>query len=199
MPNSTSLPEPAENGDRQTLRRTFVTRRLAVPAATIADWGGAVCRHLLEHFPSPPGRHIGFCWPVKNEPDLRPVLARWQTDGAVACLPVVVASGAALAFRAWSPETPTVVDRYGIPTPAAGEYIAPDVLLLPLNAFDAAGYRLGYGGGYFDRTLVAIRPRPLVIGVGFEIDRVDSIGAQPHDQRLDWIITEAGCFRPETT
>jgi 5,10-methenyltetrahydrofolate synthetase len=113
----------------------------------------------------------------------------------MAALPVVVDAGAPLAFRAWTRETPLVADRYGIPTPASGEFVTPDLILLPLNGFDGAGYRLGYGGGYFDRTLAALRPRPLAVGVGFEINRLASIDPQAHDQRLDWIVTEAGAFR----
>ena len=69
------------------------------------------------------------------------------------------------------------------------------MILLPLNGFDAAGYRLGYGGGFFDRTLAALSPRPLAVGVGFEINRLDSIRPASHDQRLDWIVTEAGAAR----
>jgi len=111
-------------------------------------------------------------------------------------LPVVVAEGQPLAFREWTPETPLAPDRYGIPTPTAGEWLTPDLILLPLNGFDAAGFRLGYGGGYFDRTLAALAPRPLAVGVGFEINRVDSIRPEAHDQRLDWIVTENGAFRP---
>ena len=87
-------------------------------------------------------------------------------------------------------------DRYGIPTPMAGDWLQPELILLPLNGFDAAGYRLGYGGGFFDRTLAALSPRPLAVGVGFEINRLESIHPETHDQRLDWLVTEAGVFKP---
>jgi 5,10-methenyltetrahydrofolate synthetase len=87
-------------------------------------------------------------------------------------------------------------DRYGIPTPIEGEFAVPEVLLIPVNAFDAQGYRLGYGGGFFDRTLAALNPAPLTIGVGFELSRVETIDPQAHDIRLDAIVTEAGVFRP---
>jgi 5,10-methenyltetrahydrofolate synthetase len=70
------------------------------------------------------------------------------------------------------------------------------MILLPLNGFDPAGYRLGYGGGYFDRTLAALSPRPLTIGIGFELNRIASIRPQAHDLALDWIVTENGVFRP---
>mgnify|MGYP001407156688 CR=1 FL=1 len=126
----------------------------------------------------------------------REALAAWRAAGAVAALPVVNAPDQPLAFRPWFPETPLYFDRYGIPTPAEGPWVVPDVLILPLNAFDAQGYRLGYGGGFFDRTLAHLRPRPLAIGVGFEINRVASIAPEAHDQRLDWIFTEAGGMRP---
>ena len=135
---------------------------------------------------------------MKNEPDLRPLLESWLDASAAtfaALLPVVVESDAALAFRAWTPETPMVGDRYGIPTPAVGDFLLPQALLIPLVAFDAAGYRIGYGGGFFDRTLSALQPKPLSIGVGFELNRVATICPEPHDERLDAIITEAGVFR----
>ena len=115
--------------------------------------------------------------------------------GFAALLPVVVAPGAPLAFRAWTPDSELVADRYGIPTPTTGEFVVPQALLLPVNGFDAAGYRLGYGGGFFDRTLAAQSPAPLAIGVGFELSRTDSIRPEPHDIRLDAMVSEAGVFR----
>jgi 5,10-methenyltetrahydrofolate synthetase len=108
----------------------------------------------------------------------------------------VITEDAPLRFREWTPDGPLAPDRYGIPTPTAGAWLTPDLILLPLNGFDDAGYRLGYGGGYFDRTLAALVPRPLAVGVGFAINRIDSIRPEPHDQRLDWIVTEDGAFRP---
>ena len=115
--------------------------------------------------------------------------------GFSALLPVVIAVDAALAFRAWTPTSTLQADRYGIPTPVAGEFVVPQALLLPVNAFDSAGYRIGYGGGFFDRTLAALRPVPLCIGIGFELARVDSIRPEPHDVRLDAMVSEAGVFR----
>ena len=88
-----------------------------------------------------------------------------------------------------------IADRYGIPTPAAGEFLVPQAMLLPVNAFDADGYRIGYGGGFFDRTLAALKPAPLSIGVGFELARVDSVRPEAHDVRLAAMVSEAGVFR----
>jgi 5,10-methenyltetrahydrofolate synthetase len=178
---------------RRTLRREMVARRAALDDARHAELSARIVGHLQGALAPP--RCVAFCWPIKHEPDVRAVVEQWVGYGAVAALPVVVAADAALAFRIWQKETPLVPDRYGIPTPLAGDFVVPDLILLPLNGFDAAGYRLGYGGGYFDRTLAALDPRPLAVGVGFETNRLDSIRPETHDQRLDWIVTEAGAFR----
>lgn len=177
---------------RRSTRREMLARRMALDAGTHAALSARIVAHLLAAFPSP--GIVGFCWPIKQEPDVRAVITHWEQAGIQAALPVVVENDAPLVFRSWTPETPLAPDRYGIPTPQAGIYVHPDTLLLPLNAFDAAGYRLGYGGGYFDRTLAAMRPRPLAIGVGFEMNRLPSIHPEAHDQKLDWLVTEAGVF-----
>ena len=93
------------------------------------------------------------------------------------------------------PASQMSVDRYGIPHPANGPEIVPELLLVPLNAFDAAGFRIGYGGGYFDRTLARLSPRPVAVGVGYECGRVASALPEGHDLPMDWIVSEAGCAR----
>ena len=193
------MPHPSaaalRHAARAELRRTAGERRNAQDQTTIAAWSAALRKQLLARWPTPPGRVIGFCWPIANEPDLRPLLETWgERAPIVAALPVVVAPKHPLDFRPWHPGAAMVTDRYGIPTPTEGASVRPEVLLIPLNAFDGAGYRIGYGGGYFDRTLAALKPRPLAIGVGFELGRVASIQPEPHDQRLDWIVTEAGSW-----
>lgn len=112
-----------------------------------------------------------------------------------ALLPVVVGHEQALAFRRWTPDTPLFTDTYGIPTPTAGEFVQPQAILLPVNAFDASGFRIGYGGGYFDRTLAELTPRPLLVGVGFALARVETTYPQAHDVRLDAVVTESGVLR----
>jgi 5,10-methenyltetrahydrofolate synthetase len=178
---------------RRALRREMVERRAALDDGTHARWSAAIVGHLQASLPTP--RIVAFCWPIKHEPDVRAVVGHWRAAGALAALPVVVEADAPLQFRCWDEQTTLLPDRYGIPTPADGDWLQPDLILLPLNGFDAAGYRLGYGGGFFDRTLAAMQPRPLAVGVGFEINRLDSIRPETHDQRLDWIVTEAGVFR----
>lgn len=178
---------------RRVLRREMVARRAALGDAEHAAASARMVGHLLAHLPCP--RIFAFCWPVKHEPDVRAVVGAWTAQGARATLPVVVETDEPLAFREWTPVTRLVPDRYGIPTPADGAWLNPELILLPLNGFDGDGYRLGYGGGFFDRTLAALSPRPLAVGVGFEVNRLASIRPESHDQRLDWIVTEAGAFR----
>lgn len=188
-----TTPNEDNTGWRRSLRRDMLARRAALTDAEHAARSARIVGHLLAALPRP--AVVAFCWPIKHEPDVRTALESWCAQGSRAALPVVTAEDAPLAFREWRPDTPLAPDRYGIPTPAAGDWLVPELILLPLNGFDAAGYRLGYGGGYFDRTLAALRPRPLAVGVGFEINRVDSIRPEAHDQRLDWIVSEAGAFR----
>lgn len=165
---------------------------MALSAAEHARLSERIAAHLAD-LPAP--KICAFCWPIKNEPDIRAAIERWRATGSRICLPVVVEPDAPLRFRAWAADEPLQPDRYGIPTPVAGDWLTPDLILMPLNGFDAAGYRLGYGGGYFDRTLAALQPRPLAVGVGFECNRAASIRPAAHDQRLDWLFTENGGFR----
>lgn len=177
---------------RRALRRDMAARRAALGAAGHAAASARIVEHLRAALRPP--RVVAFCWPIKHEPDVRAIVEHWRRAGSRAALPVVVEVDQPLAFRAWDETTPLQNDRYGIPTPTAGDWLLPDLILLPLNGFDAAGYRLGYGGGYFDRTLAALAPRPLAVGVGFELNRLPSIRPEAHDQRLDWIVTEAGAL-----
>lgn len=157
----------------------------------------ALTRQIERHLESLLGRlapdSIAFCWPYRAEPDLRAWVGRWLTaaPGRRAALPVVVARDQPMSFREWAPGHAMETDRFGIPHPASGAAVVPELVLVPLNAFDAAGFRLGYGGGYFDRTLAAL---PMVaVGVGFEIGRVPTVLPQAHDRPMDWLVTEAGC------
>ncbi len=138
---------------------------------------------------------LAFCWPYRAEPDLRACIRGWlaSAPGRIAALPVVQEKDAAMIFRRWIPGEDMPRDRHGIPHPAEGDSLTPDAVLVPLNAFDAQGYRLGYGGGYFDRTLEKLPT--LAVGVGFEIGRVDSVLPQPHDRPMDWIVTERGAMK----
>lgn len=175
------------------MRHEMQARRGGMGARAHTDASARIVGHLLKALVAP--KIAAFCWPIKHEPDVRAVLLDWAKQGTLAALPVVTAPATPLAFRLWTTETAMIEDRYGIPTPASGDFVQPDLILLPLNGFDKQGYRLGYGGGFFDRTLAALSPRPLAVGVGFEINRLSSIRPEIHDQQLDWIVTENEAFR----
>ncbi|MEQ8868809.1 MAG: 5-formyltetrahydrofolate cyclo-ligase [Silicimonas sp.] len=138
-------------------------------------------------------------WPIKGEPDLRPLMTELHEAGATVALPLVETKAAPLTFRRWTPETRMVRGDWNIPVPPPdAPIVTPEITLAPLVGWAADGYRLGYGGGYFDRTLAALKPRPFTIGIGFETAELSTIYPQPHDIPLDLILTEAG-IRAELT
>jgi 5-formyltetrahydrofolate cyclo-ligase len=148
---------------------------------------------LLEtHFPELAGGLVGFYWPIRSEIGLHALIRRLVEQGAGAALPVVVEKGEPLQFHAWRPGDRLERGFWNIPVPAEQRAVRPTVLLVPLVGFDGEGYRLGYGGGYYDRTLATMTPRPRAIGVGYELGRLESIHPQPHDIPMDAIVTEAG-------
>jgi len=177
---------------RTALRNRLIAAREALPAEQHAELSRHIERHLDALVDALRPAVLAFCWPFRAEFDARPLVAQRIARGLQACLPVVTDSNSPLEFRAWAPESEMIEDRYGIHIPARGERLQPDVILMPLNAFEAAGYRLGYGGGYFDRTLDTLEPRPIAVGVGFELARVDTIRPQHYDRPMDWLVTETG-------
>lgn len=137
--------------------------------------------------------------PVRAEFDATPILRHAHTRGCPTCLPVVLGRGRPLAFRRWAPGDPLVEGafRIAIPSPEA-DTLEPDILLVPMLAFDDEGYRLGYGGGFYDRTLALRRARApgiLAVGVAFAGQRVERVPRSAEDERLDWIVTEDGAQR----
>jgi 5-formyltetrahydrofolate cyclo-ligase len=137
-------------------------------------------------------------WPIKSELDLRPLAELLARDGIVTALPVITEKGTPLAFWQWSPGEPLERGFWNIPVPRQCQPIRPDAVLAPTVGFDDAGYRLGYGGGYFDRTLAQPDRPPLAIGIGLAQTRLATIFPQPHDIAMDLIITEQGPQQPTT-
>ena len=184
------------NAWRKAVRSGAVKAREALPIEQQAAMTVALSTHLEALLTQLSPTALAFCWPYRNEPDLRPLMMRWLNGAAsrTALLPVVLEKNSPMLFRRWIPDMKMAHDRHGIPYPSEGPAAQPDVVLVPVNAFDPAGFRLGYGGGYFDRTLARIHP--VAIGVGFELGRVDSVRPQSHDRPMDWIVTEKGAFRP---
>ena len=170
-------------------RERLIAARLAVPAAERAAVAEGVARALDEMVEPGPGAVISAYWPFRGELDLRGWLERAVARGATAALPVVVAKGRPLVFREWRPGAAMARGVWNIPIPAEGAEVIPDVVVAPLVGFDPGCYRLGYGGGFYDRTLAAI-PRPrLVIGVGLPLAEIRTIHPQPHDIPMDAVVT----------
>jgi 5-formyltetrahydrofolate cyclo-ligase len=182
---------------RTQLRAQLIARRLAANLEDRTRWNGAIDAHIETLLADVAGKIIAFCWPYQAEYDARSLILLFCGRGARAALPVVVAPRQPMVFRQWTPETRMVVGVYDIPVPADSPEVTPDVALIPLAGFDDEGYRLGYGGGFFDRTLAVIEPRPMTVGVGFELARVPTIYPQWHDIALDYVVTETGVRRRE--
>jgi 5-formyltetrahydrofolate cyclo-ligase len=142
-----------------------------------------------------PGIVLGVYWPFQAEFDPRPLIDWLIAAGSAVALPVVVDKKGPLEYRAWRPGEKLVNGVWNIPIPEGRRIVVPRAVLAPLVGFDRDCCRLGYGGGYFDRTLAALSPRPWAIGVGFELSRLETIYPQDFDIPMDLIVTEAGVRR----
>jgi 5-formyltetrahydrofolate cyclo-ligase len=192
------MPE-SEIGDlkpwRQALRETLIARRRGIALAERRRWNEAIAARLEKLLLELPVGTIGFYWPFKGEFDPRPLVRRRIAGGWRAALPAVVAPRQPLEFRPWTDGMTLEKGVWNIPTPPAGAVARPDTLLVPLVGFDEQRYRLGYGGGFFDRTLAGMTPRPLAIGIGYELSRVPTIRPQVHDIPMSLVVTEAALWR----
>jgi 5,10-methenyltetrahydrofolate synthetase len=177
---------------RKAKRAELIARREQASAEEHKRWNSSITRYLESGFPGLAGLTVGFCWPYKGEFDARFAIRTFRSGGAHAALPAVVDKKGPLEFRLWWPGAPMTPGVYSIPVPDGTQRVVPDAAIVPMNGFDERGYRLGYGGGYFDRTLGATMPRPVSIGVGYELARVETIFPQPHDIAMDFVVTEAG-------
>ncbi|AWN40422.1 5-formyltetrahydrofolate cyclo-ligase [Methylobacterium durans] len=175
---------------RKETRSALIARRVAIPSDDRIACSRQIDLALAQAVQSSGAGLIGFYWPFRGEYDPRGVMAALREQGARLALPVIVAKGEPLVFREWSPGSLMVQGIWNIPTPEAGDPVQPDLLVVPLVGFDGQGYRLGYGGGFYDRTIAAMPARPRTIGVGFSLGRLETIYPQPHDIALDRVITE---------
>jgi len=177
---------------RKEQRTELLARRVAVGTDQRRAWTDAITASLLEGFPFLHSLVVGCYWPYQGEFDPRFAIHRLRQRGARAALPVVLQKSAPLQFREWWPGVSTTKGVFNLPVPDGTEVLTPQALLIPPIGFDLHGYRLGYGGGYFDRTLAAMAPQPLKIGVAFELSRISTIQPQAHDIPMDFIVTEMG-------
>ncbi len=177
---------------RERLKAARAREALQVPKA-----GAALAGRFPDALLPSAGQVLAAYAPFGDEMDPSGVMARARAQGAALALPVVVKKGEPLVFRQWDFGQPLEAGVWGIKAPpASAPAVAPDVLLAPLLGFDHFGGRLGYGGGFYDRTLKALRARkPIVaVGVAYEVQRLPEVPVGPEDEPLDWIVTEAAAY-----
>ena len=177
---------------RAELRPQLIERRVSSGDEDRAGWSSAIDGYLERLLSNVSGRVIAFCWPYQAEYDARPVIRGCLARGARGALPVVVGPRRPMVFRQWMPDTKTLPGVYDIPIPVESPEVLPDIALIPCVGFDEQGYRMGYGAGFFDRTLAALQPKPVAVGIAFELSRIATIHPQWHDVRLDYVVTEKG-------
>ncbi len=195
-PGSASVTE-----DKAHLRRKMRSLRLIADQKQGPDAAVALMRHVLTRLDDlgiGRGSVVAGYWPIDTEIDVRPLLARLHERDVGCALPVVVGRDAPLLFRRWCPEDELEAGAHGTwhPRPSR-ETLRPRILFVPLLAFDRTGYRLGHGGGYYDRTLAALRAEgpTTAIGAAYAIQRADHVPRGPRDQPLDWVVTEESLTR----
>ena len=179
---------------RRSERQRLLAMRTAVPQPERRVWGQEIEKRLRTLLSERSGVTLGVYWPFQAEFDPRPLIDWVIAAGSSVALPTVVDKKGPLEYRVWRPGDKLVDGVWNIPIPEKREIVVPQAVLAPLVGFDRECYRFGYGGGYFDRTLAALSPRPLAIGVGFELSLIETIYPQDFDMPMDLIVTEA-CLR----
>jgi 5-formyltetrahydrofolate cyclo-ligase len=180
---------------RKSERSRLIAARAALDAETLERFRLRMDVHLQRSFPGLAAAKLAFCWPIMGEYDARHLARTLRSRGALTALPVVVAPKQPLAFREWHPGVHLAKGPLDIPYPENSPAVVPNAVLLPMNGWDGAGYRLGYGGGFFDRTLAAMPKKPAVIGLAYEMAKMETIHPQSWDIPVDWVVTERGVYR----
>ena len=182
------------NQSKSDLRRHF-TKVRDDAAGDVTAASIAAARHFQAMIDIPAHAIVAGYWPMRNEFDPRPLLAKLGKAGHALALPVVVGKDQPLVFRDWTPGDVLVEGGFGTLAPhASAREVIPDVALVPMLAFDADGYRLGYGGGFYDRTLAQapLRWQTLAVGLAFAAQETEALPREAHDRKLQWIVTEQG-------
>jgi 5-formyltetrahydrofolate cyclo-ligase len=175
------------------LRAMAHNKRAMLHANARAEAAKAAAEHFFSGVSLTPGEIVAAYWPIRDEIDCRPVLTRLVDSGQPVCLPVVTGDGEPLELRLWAEGEPLYPSGFGTLAPAEGAPIVePGVILIPLLGFDDQGTRLGYGGGYYDRTLTMLSRTPRLIGFAFASQQIERIPREPHDVPLDAVVTELG-------
>lgn len=186
------MTEHSDLVERKALARAEAMARRKLAHAMRTE---SAAEHLKAVLASHAGQTLAGYVPMRTEIDCLPAMAAHSGPVGV---PVIIGIGQALRFRDWTPETQLIPGDFGAMIPKQGDWLVPTVLIVPMLAFDARGFRLGYGGGFYDRTLEALRARGPVMAVGYAYanQQVEEVPTEATDQRLDLIVTERGVLRP---
>lgn len=171
-------------------RKRLIDQRLAMSADERTARTRTIAEGLDRLVGSPQGRIVSLYWPFRGEPDLRQWSEKVIAAGGRIALPVVIAKAQPLEFRLWAPGEPLERGVWNILVPSGGRVVEPDIVVSPVVGFDSANYRLGYGGGFYDRTLAAMSKRPLKLGVGYAGARLATIHPHSLDIPMDAIVTD---------
>jgi 5-formyltetrahydrofolate cyclo-ligase len=188
------------NAAKQALRARMTRLRAEISDDTRAAGARLLADGALEFISPPPGAVISGYAAIGDELNLWPLLETLTASGHPIALPVTVRKGAPLIFRAWKPETPLKTGAFCVPVPDEhAPELEPEILLVPLLAFDRQGFRLGYGAGFYDRTLARLRAHGSVtaIGIAFDEQRVEAVPHDAYDEALDWMLTPSGPIKIE--
>jgi len=175
---------------RKQTRETLIARRVALAPHVRRAQGEQAKLRMMEAVDFKPYATLGIYWPIRGEIDVRDLARKHIESGGLVALPVVVSRSAPVEFWRWRPGINMRRGIWNIPIPAEREVLIPDALVIPLVGFDTAGYRLGYGGGYYDRTIAAAPRRPLCVGLGYAQSHLQTIYPQAHDIPMDLIATD---------
>ncbi|HJV75415.1 MAG TPA: 5-formyltetrahydrofolate cyclo-ligase [Noviherbaspirillum sp.] len=184
------MPENISN--KSALRRMLLADRQAIAPEVRKRWDDEIASRLITWWESHRLETLGIYWPIRGEPDLREAYKELANREVQLALPVVVSKDAPLKFLAWKPGDAMLQDAFGVAIPASGVEVIPAALLIPCLGFNKLYFRLGYGGGFYDRTL-ALSPRPLTVGVGYS-QGLAAFDADSHDVALDAVITETSAI-----
>jgi len=194
------LADPKIEQAKAALRLRAHASRAAILNSTRAASARSVADHFFRSVPLKPTEIVAGYWRIKDEMDCQPILIRLMDTFQPVCLPVVLGDDQPLELRLWEQGTPLYEAGFGTLAPSElAPQAQPDVIIMPLLGFDSRGTRLGYGGGYYDRTLERLSKKPRLVGIAFAAQEFDSIPREPHDVPLDVIVTEQGARSFEHT
>lgn len=178
---------------KHALRTEALARRHALTPSERAAHSIDACHHLCELVSAHPNKSVALYWPIRDEIDSKPALVRLVEEGVPILLPAVLGEHLPLQFRLWEPGTPLYEAGFGtLAPPDTAPRPDPEIVVIPLAGFDASGTRLGYGKGFYDRTLAQFKQPPLIVGFAFSAQEIEHIPAAPHDVPMQWVVTERG-------